>query len=101
MSALSPLKVQSLNKRGRYADGRSLYLQVSVFGTKSWLFRYMLNGRSREMGLGSIEDVSLARARKLRDGHREVLKTQKIDPLELEHAQAAKRKDDEARKILF
>ena len=34
-----------------YADGGGLYLQVGPTGAKSWIFRYMLEGRARAMGL--------------------------------------------------
>jgi integrase len=51
----------------RIGDGDGLYLQVAPGGTKSWLFRFMLRGRSREMGLGAFGDppdgVPLAKAR--------------------------------------
>ena len=66
----------------RIGDGDGLYLQVASGGTKSWLFRFMLRGKSREMGLGPVGDppagVPLAKARihaaearaLLRDGER-------------------------------
>lgn len=47
----------------RIGDGKGLYLQVAPGGTKSWLFRFMLAGKSREMGLGSVDDVPLNQAR--------------------------------------
>ncbi len=62
-SRLSALKVKSLTKSGRYADGNGLYLQVSQSGTKAWLFRFMRAGSARQMGLGSAVVVSLAEAR--------------------------------------
>jgi hypothetical protein len=34
-------------------------LQIASGGGKSWLFRYMLAGRSRDMGLGSAVFVTL------------------------------------------
>lgn len=52
-----------LTAPGHYRDGKGLYLQISVWGTKSFVFRYTINGKMRGMGLGSIEDVSLAEAR--------------------------------------
>jgi integrase len=60
---LTALKVSKLVKPGRYSDGGGLYLQVSRTSTKAWIFRFMLNGRSREMGLGPIDIVTLADAR--------------------------------------
>ena len=36
-----------------YPDGGGLYLQVTTGGA-SWVYRYMLDGRAREMGLGPL-----------------------------------------------
>jgi hypothetical protein len=49
---------------GLYGDGGGLYLQVSAYKTKSWVFRFMINGNARKMGLGDFELVTLADARK-------------------------------------
>jgi integrase len=62
---LSARKVESLGKRGFYCDGGGLYLQVSTTGSKSWVFRYRIHGRMRDMGLGSIKTFSLAEAREI------------------------------------
>jgi integrase len=51
-------------KPGLYADGGGLYLQVSDRLTKAWVFRFMIAGRARKMGLGDYDRVSLADARK-------------------------------------
>ena len=60
---LSARKVTTERKKGRYADGGGLYLQVSDQGSKSWLFRFMQDGKARQMGLGAVHTVSLAEAR--------------------------------------
>src|SRR4051812_38144449 len=60
---LSALAVTKLAEPGRYAVGDGAYLQISPSGTRSWLFRYMLDGKARQMGLGSCEIVTLAEAR--------------------------------------
>lgn len=60
---LTAKTVEKTKKPGYYADGAGLYLQVSRGGSKSWIFRYMLNGRAREMGLGSVLAVTLETAR--------------------------------------
>jgi hypothetical protein len=36
---------------------------VSSYGTKSWVYRFMVAGRSREMGLGSVDTFTLKEAR--------------------------------------
>ncbi|ODU21794.1 MAG: integrase [Sphingomonas sp. SCN 67-18] len=56
-------QLPSLTKPGVYADGGGLYLRVRPSLTRSWIFICMIKGRRREMGLGSILDVSLAQAR--------------------------------------
>jgi len=48
----------------RYNDGHGLYLLVRPDGNKSWSFIYIINGKRREMGLGSQSRVSLSQARK-------------------------------------
>lgn len=59
---LTAARVKSLSKTGLYADGNGLYLQVRP-NSKSWVFRYMINKRSRTMGLGPVDLVTLAEAR--------------------------------------
>src|SRR5258706_14662333 len=54
-------------KPGLYGDGGGLYLQVSNVKTKAWVFRYMMAGTARKMGLGDFERGSLKDARKKRD----------------------------------
>jgi Arm DNA-binding domain len=65
----------------RLGDGGGLYLQVSSGRGKSWLFRFMLDGRSREMGLGSFEFTGLAEARQLASDARRQL-AGGVDPIE-------------------
>lgn len=54
-------------KPGLYHDGGGLYLQVSDYQTKAWVYRFMIAGRARKMGLGDFDLVSLKDARKKRD----------------------------------
>ena len=78
---LSPRRVSTVSKRGRYADGGGLYLQVSENGAKSWLFRYMMNNKSRQMGLGSARTFSLPEAREKATECRKLV-YEGIDPIE-------------------
>jgi hypothetical protein len=50
------------NKPGMHPDGGGLYLQVTANGA-SWVYRFMLNGRAREMGLGPLSLFGLKDAR--------------------------------------
>jgi integrase len=60
---LSPLEVTRKTKPGYYGDGAGLWLQVSKSGSKSWIFRFTLNGKEREMGLGAVHTVNMTEAR--------------------------------------
>ena len=57
--------IKALTKPGRHPDGDGLYLYVAPAGTKSWVQRIVVNGRRRDIGLGSYPTVSLAQARLL------------------------------------
>lgn len=50
-------------KPGRHADGNGLYLLVKPSGSKSWLLRVQVDGRRRDVGLGSYQVFTLAEAR--------------------------------------
>jgi integrase len=88
---LSARAVETKTKRGRYGDGGGLFLQVSKWGTKAWIFRYERDGRERHMGLGPLHAVSLAQARE-RARHYRQLRTQGIDPIEAREAAGAERR---------
>ncbi len=60
---LSALQVAREVDPGYYADGGGLHLQIALSGSRSWIFRYQLAKRSREMGLGALSSISLAEAR--------------------------------------
>lgn len=71
-------------KPGMHADGLGLYLQCTVGAdgrlNKSWFFRFARDGKERRMGLGSIHEVGLARARELAEAARQLHKNG-IDPI--------------------
>jgi integrase len=52
--------------RAMIPDGGNLYLQLAPGKddfTRSWVFKFEMHGRRREMGLGGLHSVSLAEAR--------------------------------------
>ena len=65
LNKLTARGVSCQTKRGRYADGGGLYLQVDGKGAKQWTFRYQIEGRRSEMGIGGLDAVPLAKAREL------------------------------------
>jgi integrase len=100
INQLSPRGISTKSKRGRYADGGGLYLQVSKNGAKSWLFRFALNGRSRQMGLGSLNTFSLPEAREAALQCRKLLHDG-IDPIEARKAERGQRRVDAATLMTF
>lgn len=77
---LTTLKIKSLTQPGRYSDGNGLYIQISANGGRRWIYRFTLNGRKREMGLGAVSNTPLAEARKRRDAAR-ILVADGVDPI--------------------
>lgn len=79
---LSARAAETLRKPGRHADGGNLYLAISPGGARRWTFMYRLNGKQREMGLGSAAKgmVSLTTVRQLAQAARDLL-AQGKDPL--------------------
>src|SRR3954453_9929591 len=67
-------------KAGRHADGLGLYLLVSKTGAKSWMLRVQVHGRRRDIGLGSIAELTLAEARDKGRELRKIAKTGR-DPI--------------------
>lgn len=68
-------------KPGYHLDGRGLYLRVAPGGSQAWILRYTFLGSTRDMGLGSLADVSLARARERAQEHR-IQIAEGIDPIQ-------------------
>lgn len=87
---LSAVAVRNAVKPGFYHDGGGLYLQVSTYNTKSWILRYTIDKKTRDMGLGPVLDWSLAEARERAKKFRQLV-DDKIDPIE------HRRKEQEAR----
>ena len=100
VNKLSARAVANAKRPGLYGDGGGLYLQVSTTGTKSWLFRYKIDGRSRYMGLGSLTTVSLAKAREVASECRE-LRLQGIDPIDHRNGVRAAARLDAAKAMTF
>jgi len=87
-------------KPGLYGDGGGLYLQVSDFNTKAWVFRYMMAGRARKMGLGDFDLVSLKDARKKRDAAYSLV-VDGIDPIDDRAARKAAQVAESAKALTF
>lgn len=80
LNKLSARAVTTITKAGRHGDGGGLYLVVDTSGAKRWAFLYRREGRLREMGLGGLNSVTLARARELATTARAQLQAG-VDPI--------------------
>jgi integrase len=100
---LSPAAVKHA-KPGMHCDGGGLYLQavLGAGGTirKSWLFRFAENGRERQMGLGALDNVSLAQAREKAAECRR-LRQEGVDPIEARDSQRASIAAENAKMMTF
>jgi len=109
LEKLSPAAVKNA-KEGMHGDGGGLWLHVgpNAFdehgkptGTgKSWIFRFMLDGKAREMGLGPLHTIGLSRARELARVSREKVLAG-VDPLDVKHAARKARLLEAAKAITF
>ena len=80
---LGALAVAGIRRPGvTFVGGvRGLAISVTAGGSRSWILRYQLAGRRRELGLGSYPSVTLANAREAARAVRRKL-AQGIDPIE-------------------
>jgi integrase len=97
---LTALKVAKTRDRGMYADGDGLYLRVTEDATKNWVYRYMLDGRPRWMGLGPLALYGLQEARAKALEARK-LRHEGIDPIDMRRAQRAKARLAAAKAVTF
>jgi hypothetical protein len=101
LNRLSAVAVNTgISRRGMYHDGGGLYLQVSTGGAKSWIFRFMLDGRAREMGLGPVHAIPLAEARK-RAAECRRMRVDGIDPIEARSEHRGWKKLEAAKAMTF
>src|SRR3974377_2203252 len=97
---LTALKVEKANRPGMYADGSGLYLRVTKEGTKNWVYRFMLNGRPRWMGIGPLALYSLQepRGKAITAGRQ---RHSGIDPIEARRAARTQERLEAAKAITF
>jgi integrase len=106
-SGIERLKVGDLKtkKPGLLSDGGNLNLRTFVGKngkiSRGWIFRYQLPGKNpRDMGLGSLDSIGLAKARELAKTYREMVVTG-LDPIVERDAEKAKKIAQQAAVITF
>lgn len=100
--ALTQLEIKNAkpakNSVGKYADGNGLYLFVQPNLTKTWVFRYTL-GKRRDMGLGSIDNLSAIDARQKALELKQMV-AKGIDPIDAKIQVIAQRADEKKTTII-
>ncbi|MDZ4387368.1 MAG: integrase arm-type DNA-binding domain-containing protein [Moraxellaceae bacterium] len=77
-------QLERINKIGYTAvggDANGLNIYIKATGLRSWVFRFSINGKRCEMGLGLCADISLPEARKLASEARDLV-NQGINPID-------------------
>ena len=57
---LSATKVEKTKGPAILHDGAGLYMRIAASGARSWVLRYQIDGKRRDMGLGPYPLFGLA-----------------------------------------
>ncbi|MBV9516608.1 MAG: DUF4102 domain-containing protein, partial [Hyphomicrobiales bacterium] len=87
---LNARQVATLNREGRHSDGGGLYLVIGPGASRRWAFIFRWGGKLKEMGLGSLNSVSLSHARDKAAEARQLLASGR-NPIEDRRSQVAER----------
>lgn len=85
MSKLTKLQIKKLRHSGKSKnnevkkDIENLYIEVKPSNTKSWIYRYYINGKTKKIGLGGYPKVSIKEARE-KVYEYNILRSKGIDP---------------------
>ena len=93
--------VKPAEKARKYFDAHGLFLYVTPQGGKLWRLKFRLQAKERLLALGKYPDVSLKRARELRDDARKLV-AEGTDPLQHRKEIERERKEaEQARTVTF
>ena len=67
-------KIKPAEKKTKYSDGKSMYLEVTPSGGIHWRMKFRFQGKENIFSIGAYPDTTLAQARRIRDEARLNLK---------------------------
>ena len=67
-------KIKPSEKKTKYPDEKSMYLEVTPSGGMHWRMKFRINGKENIFSIGSYPETTLAQARRIRDEARLKLK---------------------------
>lgn len=88
INKLTARTIATMKEPGRHSDGGGLYLVVDKGGAKRWVFLFRWDGKLKEMGLGGLISVSLAKARERAAAAREQV-AEGVNPIHARRGQAS------------
>jgi len=101
MARLTALQIKNASKRGLLCDGDGLNLQISASGeAKSWIFRFRMDGKYHDHGLGSLKTLSLAEAREAARECRR-LRLKGLNPIEERKRRRVAARLEDAKSLTF
>ncbi len=80
------------SKDYKLSDGGGLYLLITKAGGKHWKLKYKLDSKESKISLGAYPDITLSKARELRENNRQLI-ANGIDPNELKKEKKAELKE--------
>ncbi|MBN8803850.1 MAG: integrase arm-type DNA-binding domain-containing protein [Sphingopyxis terrae] len=83
-------KAKPTDKAYKMADSGGLFLLVSTTGNRSWRLKYRFGGKEKLLTFGPYPDVSLIRARELREAAKATLRDGRDPAVEKKQAAAAR-----------
>jgi integrase len=105
---LTNAQVRALKEPGRYGDGGGLWLQISKWRlkesgeyAKSWILRYWIDSKERNLGLGPYPLIGLADAREMASKARRELRINGTDPIDARKQARVARRLEKAKDVTF
>jgi len=96
LSATQIKQARKQDKDYKLADGGGLYLLVTKAGGKHWKLKYKYDGKEKKLSLGAYPEVSLLKARELREKYKTDI-ANGIDPSKEKRKKQLEQKEKEVK----